>query len=146
MEEACMAAEMQEIAELPLAPAPAKRSLEDLIKEVDDSFSTHLLRLIDNRGLKDSDVYKKANIDRKLFHKIKNNPDYKPSKLTAIAFAIALELSLDETKDLLGRAGYALSKSSIFDIVVEFFIVNGNYDVFALNAVLFKLDQPVIGC
>lgn len=127
-------------------PPSGKRSLEDLIKEVEDSFSTHLLRLINNRGLKDSDVYKKANIDRKLFHKIKNNPEYKPSKLTAIAFAIALELSLDETRDLLGRAGYALSQSSVFDIVVEFFIVNGNYDIFEINAVLFKFDQPVIGC
>lgn len=127
-------------------PAAGKRSLEDLLKEVDDSFSTHLLRLIDDRGLKDSDVYKKANVDRKLFHKIKNNPEYKPSKMTAIAFAIALELSLDETRDLLGRAGYALTHSSVFDIVVEYFIKNGIYDTFEMNAVLFKLDQPTIGC
>ena len=131
---------------IPIAPTVGNRSLEDLIKEVDESFSQHLLRLIDARGLKDSDVYKKANLDRKLFNKIKNNEGYKPSKITAIALAVALELSLDETKDLIGRAGYALSHSSIFDIAIEYFIVNGVYDIFEINTVLFELDQPTIGC
>lgn len=121
-----------------------KRSLQDLLNHVDESFSTHLLRLIDDRGLKDSYVYKKANIDRKHFNKIKNNKNYKPSKETAIAFAIALELSLDETKDLLGRAGYALSHSSMFDIIIEYHISNGIYDIFEIEAVLFHFTHSTL--
>lgn len=86
-----------------------------------------------------------ANVDRKLFSKIRNNPTYRPSKATALAFAIALELNLEETKDLIGRAGYALTRSSKFDIIVEFFIIQGNFNVFELNEVLFFYDQPLIG-
>ncbi len=121
------------------------RKLEDVVKEVDDSFSKNLLHLIDQKGLTDPQVYKKANIDRKLFSKIRINENYKPSKMTALALAIALELNLDETKDFIGRAGYALTHSSLFDIIVEYFIVNENYDIFELNAVLFEFDQPVMG-
>ncbi|MBR6700827.1 MAG: macro domain-containing protein [Firmicutes bacterium] len=128
-----------------LLPSEASsRSLEDLIKEAEETFSQSLIRLIDQKGLLDPQVYKKANVDRKLFSKIKNNIDYKPSKTTALAFAIALELNLDETKDLIGRAGYALTHSSKFDIIIEYFIVNGNYDIFEINKVLFAFKQPLI--
>ncbi len=125
--------------------SPTPRKLEDLMKEIDETFSENLIRLIDQKGLKDPDVYKKANIDRKLFSKIKNNKDYKPSKATCLAFAIALELNLDETKDFIGRAGYALSRSSYFDIIIEYFILEGVYDTFEINSVLFKFGQPPIG-
>ncbi|MCF0144894.1 MAG: RNase III inhibitor, partial [Firmicutes bacterium] len=116
-----------------------------LLENLDAGFSDTLLALIDETGEKDSYIYKKANVDRKLFSKIRNNPDYKPSKATALAFALALELDLYQTKDLIGRAGYALSNSSKFDVIVEFFIKNKNYNIFELNEVLFKYDQPLIG-
>lgn len=120
-------------------------NLDDLLKEADAGFTETLLELIDRTGKKDSEIYKKANVDRKLFSKIRNNMDYKPSKATALAFAVALELNLEETKDFIGRAGYALSPSSKFDIIVEFFIKQGNYNVFELNEALFYYDQPLIG-
>lgn len=122
-----------------------EQDLESVLEEVDAGFSETLLSLIDISGKKDSDIYKKADIDRKLFSKIRNNTDYRPSKATALAFAIALELDLEETKDFIARAGYALSHSSKFDIIVEYFIVRENYDVFELNEVLFAFDQPLIG-
>ncbi len=127
------------------APRAAEGSLEELLQNTDAGFSETLLALIDRTGRKDSDVYKKANVDRKLFSKIRSNPEYRPSKTTALAFAIALELSLEETRDFIARAGYALSPSSKFDIIVEFFIKQKNYDVFELNEVLFYYDQPRIG-
>ncbi len=116
-----------------------------LLKDLDAGFSETLLQLIDRTGKKDSEIYKKANVDRRLFSKIRNNMDYKPSKTTALAFAFALELDVDETKDFIGRAGFALSHSSKFDVIVEYFLVNRNYNVFELNEVLFAFDQPLIG-
>lgn len=116
-----------------------------LLSGLDAGFSETLLRLIDRSGKKDSEIYKKANVDRKLFSKIRNNADYRPSKTTALAFAFALELDIDETRDFLGRAGFALSHSSKLDVIVEYFLVNRNYNVFELNEVLFAFDQPLIG-
>ncbi|WP_298464191.1 macro domain-containing protein [uncultured Mitsuokella sp.] len=123
-----------------------KRSLEDLLAKVDDTFSEALLRLIDVKGKTDPEVYKKANADRKLFSKIRNNPAYKPSKSTALAFAVALELNLDETKDFIGRAGYALSHSSKADIIVEYFIQHEEFDIITINETLFTFEQPLLGC
>ena len=127
------------------AAPPDQRELMRLLEQTDAGFSETLLRLIDRAGRKDSEIYRKANVSRKLFFKIKTNPDYHPTKATALAFAIALELDLEETRDFIGRAGYAFSRSSKFDIIVEFFIRTGNYDVFELNEVLYEFDQPLIG-
>ena len=119
-------------------------NLDGMLENLDKGFSETLLYLIDRTGKKDSEIYKKANVDRKLFSKIRNNADYRPSKTTAIAFAIALELSMDETDDLLARAGIALSQSNKFDVIVRYFIENKKYDIFELNSVLFEFDQPLI--
>ena len=100
---------------------------------------------IDRKGLEDTEVYKKANIDRKLFSKIRSNPDYNPSKKTAVALAVGMGLNLDETKDLLLRAGIALSRSSIFDIIIEYCLENGITDIFEINNILFKFEQPILG-
>lgn len=132
----------------PSAAAPPRsipNGLDEQIRTLDEPFNTALLRLIDERGKTDAEVYKRANIDRKLFSKIRTGKGYQPGKRTILALAIALELSLEETDDLLERAGYALSHSQKFDVIVEFFIVSGKYDIFEINEVLFQYDQPLLG-
>ena len=119
--------------------------LDEALAHLDTGFSETLLKLIDRSGKKDAEVYKKANVDRKLFSKIRNNPDYKPSKPTAVAFAIALELNLRETRDLIARTGYVLSPSSKFDVIIEYFIMQRDYDIFKINEALFAFDQSLLG-
>lgn len=127
------------------ASAPAPRNLKDLVRQVDAGFSQTLLELIDRTGKKDSEIYTRANVSRQHFSKIRNNPGYRPTKPTAIAFAVALELDMKQTKDLIGRAGYALTNSSIFDVIIMYFIEQGNYDLFEINAALFEFDQSLLG-
>ena len=133
------------VLEAPRPCAPKAMSLEDMLKQADAGFTETLLRLIDQTGKKDSEVYKRANISKQHFSKIRNNPNYKPTKPTAIALALALELDLDATKDLIGRAGYALTNSSKFDLIIRYFIEQGNYNIIEINMALYEFDQTLLG-
>ena len=126
--------------------APSNEDLSAWIKKQDDTFAVMLLKLIDKKGMTDVQCYKKANVSKGTFWKINNDPKYKPSKATVLAFAIALELSLDETELLLKTVGLSLSHSNVFDLIIEFYITNGNYDIYEINAALFKYDQVCLGC
>jgi O-acetyl-ADP-ribose deacetylase (regulator of RNase III) len=132
---------------VPCAPAPKAKasSLPDFLKQEDAGFTETLLNLIDKSGKKDSEIYKKALLSKQHFSKIRNNPHYKPTKATAISLALALELDLDTTRDLISRAGYALTNSSKFDLIIRYFIEQGLYNVVEINCVLFEYDQSLLG-
>lgn len=127
------------------APSIKGAKLKEIIGQVDAGFSETLLKYIDQSGKKDSEIYRKANVSRQHFSKIRKNPYYKPTKPTAIAFAIALELNMEQTRDLIGRAGYALTRSSLFDLIIMYFIENRNYNIYEINEALFEFDQSLLG-
>ena len=130
---------------LPSLPDMSGKSLDEILESAEDTFQQRLFRLIDERGLDEVSVYKKANIDRKLFSRIRSKQDYKPQKKTAVAFAIALELDMPAMLDLLSRAGIAFSPGNKFDLIIAYFVNNNNYDIFEINAALFKYGQPILG-
>ena len=137
---ACMAAPEAE----PAKPRK-QRSLDDLVKNVSETWSESLLRLITEKDYTDTEVYKRANVDRKHFSKIRSDKNYQPKKATALAFALALKLNIDEAKDFLGRAGYAFSPSSKTDLIVQYFIENEVYDIMSINVALYNHDEPLLG-
>ena len=141
LSECCLAPSVAE----PKASGVSNKSLKEYVKNMDRSFQEMLFDLIDERGMSDVECYKKANIDKRIFSKIKSNKAYRPSKQTAIAFAISLQLDLDTTQELLATAGYTLSKSNVFDKIIRYFIHVGNYDIFEINEALFEFDQVLLG-
>ena len=128
-----------------MAPAEIPSDLGDYVSRLDEGFRDMLLRKIDEQKITDAECYKRANIDRKLFNKIKNQADYRPGKSTVLALAVSLRLPLDETREMLEKAGFSLTHSSRFDLIVEYFILHGQYDVFAINEALFSFDQKLLG-
>lgn len=133
------------VAAMGAAPAPLKRSLDDVMKNLTETWSESLLRRIDEKGFTDVEVYKRANVDRKLFSKIRTDKYYQPKKSTALAFVLALKLNIDEAKDFLGRAGYAFSPSSKTDLIVQYFIENEVYEIMTINLALYEHDEPLLG-
>ena len=121
------------------------KSLGEYMRDMDKSFQEKLFDLIDKSGMTDVECYKRANVDKRTFSKIKSNKNYKPSKQTAIAFAIALQLDLEGTQDLLATVGFTLSRSNVFDKIIRYFIQNGNYNIFEINEALFEFDQSLLG-
>lgn len=135
----------QKLNAAPVCASIPQPKLEDLLRQTDAGFTETLLKWIDRSGKKDSEIYRRANLTRQHFSKIRNNLHYRPTKSTALALAVALELDLDQTKDLISRAGYALTNSSKFDVIVQYFISGGNYDMMEINAALFAFDQCLLG-
>jgi len=135
---------MMDAKELPLGSARNK-SLGEYMRDMDKCFQEKLFDLIDQSGMTDVECYKRANVDKRTFSKIKSNKNYKPSKQTAIAFAIALQLDLEGTQDLLATVGFTLSRSNVFDKIIRYFIQNGNYNIFEINEALFEFDQVLLG-
>ena len=126
-------------------PISKEQTLEEYLKQGDKGFRDKLFELIDRSGMSDVECYKRANVDKRTFSKIKSGKNYKPSKQTVIAFAISLCLSLDETQDLLATVGFTLSRSTVFDKIIRFFIMNENYNIFEINEALFEFDQTLLG-
>ena len=140
----CATPTMAPLAEASMHSAKEK-SLRDYLKQMDRSFQEMLFDLIDESGMTDVECYKRANVDKRIFSKIKSNKNYRPSKSTAIAFAISLRLDMDATQELLATAGYTLSRSNVSDKIIRYFIHNGNYDIFEINEALFEFDQALLG-